>query len=78
MEGQQSEIVGGGCKLLRTVANEKEWNGVGIVLSKELKEDLISVSRKNDPVMSIELGLKEMAVIKYHMCLRSTSGLYRE
>ena len=37
--------------------NEQEWNGVGIVLSKELKEDLISVSRKSDPVMNIKLGL---------------------
>ena len=55
MEGEQSDIVGGGCKLLRSGANEQEWNGVGIILSKELKEDLISVSRKGDPVMSIEL-----------------------
>ena len=38
----------GGCKLL---ANEQEWNGVGIVLPKDLKEDLIRVSRKSDPVM---------------------------
>ena len=52
----------GGCKLLCSVTNEQEWNGVGIVLSKELKEDLISVSRKNDPVMSIELGLEQMVV----------------
>ena len=45
MEGEQSEIVGGGCKLLRSGAHEQEWNGVGIVglLSKELKEDLTSV-----------------------------------
>ena len=62
----------GGCKLIRSGTNEQEWNGVGIVLSKELKEDLISVSRNNDPVMIIELGLEEM------VCLCSTSGLYRE
>ena len=24
---EQSEIVGGGCKLLRSGANEQEWNG---------------------------------------------------
>ena len=58
----ESEIDGGGCKLLRSGANEQEWNGVGIVISKELREDLISVSRKNDPVMSIELGLEDMVV----------------
>ena len=52
----------GGCKLLRSGANEQERNGVGIVLSNELKEDLISVSRNSDPVMTIELGLEEMVV----------------
>ena len=31
----------GGCKLLRSGTNGQEWNGVGILLSKELKEDLI-------------------------------------
>ena len=72
MEGEQSEIVGGGCTLLRSGANEQEWNGVGIVLSQELKEDLISASRNSDPVMTIELGLEEMVVNS----LCSTSGLY--
>ena len=54
----------GGCKLLRSgrPTNEQERNGVGIILSKELKEDLISVSGNSDPVMSIELGLEEMVV----------------
>ena len=46
----------GGCKLLRSGTHEQEWNGVRIVLSKKLKEDLISVSSNSDPVMSIELG----------------------
>ena len=31
--------------MFRSGTNEQEWNGVGIVLSKELKEDLTSVSR---------------------------------
>ena len=48
--------------MLRSGANEQEWNGVGIVLSKELKEDLTSVSRKSNPVMTLELGLEEMVV----------------
>ena len=52
----------GGCKLLRSGTNEQAWNGLGIVLSKELKEDLISVSRNSDPVMTIEPGLEEMVV----------------
>ena len=62
-EGEHSEIVEGGCKLIRSGANEHEWSGVGIVLSKELKEHLISVSRKSgDPVVSVEQGLEEMVV----------------
>ena len=62
MEGEQSEIVGRGGKLIRSGANEQEWHGVGIVLSKEVKEDLISVSRNNDPVINMELGLDETVV----------------
>ena len=42
----------GGCKLLRSGTNEQENNGVGIVLSKELKEDLTSMSKKSAPVMN--------------------------
>ena len=48
--------------MLRSGTNEQEWHSVGVVLSKELKEDLISVSRNSDPVMTIELGLEEMVV----------------
>ena len=35
---------------------------MGRVLSKELKEDLMSVTRNSDPVMTIELGLEEMVI----------------
>ena len=36
--------------------------GTVLRLSNELKEDLISVSRKNNPVISIELGFEELVV----------------
>ena len=52
--------------MLRSGTNEQEWNGVGIVLCKELKEDLIGVSRNCDPVMTIALGLEEMVVNNMH------------
>ena len=42
---------------------------MGIVLYKELKEDLISLSRNSFPVMTIELGLEEMVV--NIMCARA-------
>ena len=37
-----------------------EWSG--LVLSNKLNDDLISVNRKSDRVMSIELGLQEVVV----------------
>ena len=65
MEREQNEIVGEAASCSVVVQTSK--TGMvreGIVLSKELKEDLISVSRKSDPVMSncIELGLEEVVV----------------
>ena len=35
---------------------------MGIVLSKDLKEDLISVSKRSDRVMNIKLGVEETVV----------------
>ena len=50
--------------MLHSVTHEHEWNGVGIVglltIQRTVKEDLMSVSRNSDPVMSIELGLEEI------------------
>ena len=48
--------------MLRSGANEQGRNGVGIELSKYLKEDLISVSKRSDRVMSIKLGVEETVV----------------
>ena len=62
LDGRGTKRNSWGCQLLRSGTNEQEWNSVGIVLSKELKEVLISVSGNSDPVMNIELGLEEMVV----------------
>ena len=58
----KAKELGGGCKLIRSGANKQVRNGVGIVLSKDLKEDLISVSKRSDRVMSIKLGVEETVV----------------
>ena len=47
-KGDKAKELGGGCKLIRSGANKQGRNGVGIVLSKDLKEDLISVSKRSD------------------------------
>ena len=48
--------------MLRSGANKQGRNGVGIVISKYLKEDLISVIKRSDIVMSIKLGVEETVV----------------
>ena len=58
----KAKELGGGCKLLRSGANEHGRNVEGIVISKDLKEDLISVSKRSDRVMSIKLGVEETVV----------------
>ena len=55
-KGDKAKELGGGCKLIRSGANKQGRNGVGIVLSKDLNEDLISVSKRSDRVMSITQG----------------------
>ena len=61
-KGNKAKELGGGCKLLSSGANEQGRNGVGIVISKDLKEDLISVSKRSDSVMSIKLGVEATVV----------------
>ena len=64
----------------RSGTNKQEWNGVWIVglLSKELKEDLINVSRNSDLVMTIELGLEEMVVNIMCACAPQVGCIYNE
>ena len=56
-KGNKARELGEGYKLFYSGANEEGRNGVGIVLSKELKESLIGVNRKSDRIMSLKLGL---------------------
>ena len=62
VEGEQARELGGDCKLFYSGADEGGRNGVGIVLSKEFKDSLVSVSRTNDRVMSVKLGIGETVV----------------
>ena len=62
--------------MIRSGANKQGRNGVGVVLSKDLKEDLISVSKRSDRVMSIKLGVEE-TVVNIIMRLCPSSRLYR-
>ncbi|XP_068233579.1 uncharacterized protein [Palaemon carinicauda] len=57
VQGNKERELGEGCKFHYSEANMKGRNGVGLILSKDLKESLIGVNRKNDIIMSIKLGL---------------------
>ena len=48
--------------MVRSGANEEGRSGVAIVISKELKKDLIRVNKRRDRVMSIKLGVEETVV----------------
>ena len=54
MEEEQSKIVGGGCKLLRSGGNKQEWNGMGTVPTIQRTEGTPDQCEQeyNDPVMS--------------------------
>ena len=61
-KGTKAGELGGDFKLFYSGADERWRNGVGIVLSKEFKDSLMSVSRTNDLVMSVKLGIGETVV----------------
>ena len=75
-EEVNAKEMGGGCKLLRSGANKQGRNVVGIILSKDLKADLIHVSKRSDRVMRIKLGV-EGTVVNIIRAYASQSRLYR-
>ena len=74
LKGNKARELGEDCKLFYSGADERGENGVGIVLSKERKDSLVCVSKTNDRVMSVKLGIGE-TVVNVRLCIRSTSGL---
>ena len=56
-KGDKARELGDGYKLLYSGANKEGRNGVGIVLSKSLKDNIVSVKRVSDRIMVIKLCL---------------------
>ncbi|XP_068234066.1 craniofacial development protein 2-like [Palaemon carinicauda] len=56
-KGNKARELDEGCQFYYSRENMEGRNGVGIILSKDLKESLIGVNRKNDRIMSLKLGL---------------------
>ena len=57
--GNKTWELGGGFKLFYSGADERGRNGVGIVLSSEHKENIVSVTRKNNRIMAIRMIIGE-------------------
>ena len=55
--------LGGDGKLYYSGVDERGRHGVGIVYSKELKDSLVSVSRTNDRVMGVKLGIGQRCAL---------------
>ena len=59
--GNKARELGDGCKLIYGSANPEGRNGVGIILSKEMKDLVTEVNRKDDRIIWLRLALNEFA-----------------
>ena len=58
-KGNKARELGGGCRILYSGANRNGRNGVGIVLAKEVRDEVIEVNRRSDRVMRVKLNVGE-------------------
>ena len=61
-ERNKSKELGEGCKLIYSGTNPDSRNGVGIILDKVWREDLVGVVRRNDRIMRVKLCAGEINV----------------
>lgn len=63
--GDKAKELGDGYKLFYSGANRDGRNGVGIILDRYLKEQLVRVNRRNDRIMSvgIECGVTTLNIV---------------
>ena len=61
-KGNKAREIGEGYKLIYSGANDQGRNGVGVILSKEMKECLVEVKRGGDRLMTIKLSFGESII----------------
>ena len=61
-KGNKAKELGEGYKLVYSGANKEGRNGVGIILSSEMKNGIVEVNRKNDRIIWIRLTVEECTV----------------
>ena len=60
--GNKAKELGDGFKLIYGGANNEKRNGIGIILSKGLKDLVTEVNRKNDRIMWVRLSFDDFPV----------------
>ena len=61
-KGNKAKELGEGYKLIYSGANKECRNGVGIILSREIKEEVIEVNRRNDRIIWIRLMIENCTI----------------
>lgn len=57
--GNKAKELGDGYKLIYGSANKEKRNGIGIILSEDLKSRVVEVNRKSDRILWIRMALEE-------------------
>lgn len=65
--GNKARELREGCRLLYSRANQQGRNGVGIILSADLRDRLMNM--RSDWVMSVKLGLEDIVVNILSVCV---------
>ena len=63
--GNKAKELGDGCKLIDGGAINEKRNGIGIILSKDLKDLVTEVNRRHDCIMWVRLSFDEFPVNIY-------------
>ena len=83
-KGNKAKELGDGYKLFYSGANEQGRNGVGIVLSGEMKNALTEIDRKNDRIMRVKICYSGETVNIFHAyapqvgCTKGGNDLFLE
>ena len=75
-KGNKAKEIGDGYKLFYSGGTDQGRNGVGIILAREYKNDVICVKRRNDRIMKMKISCNESVLNIVRMCLCTASGMY--
>jgi len=78
-KGNKSKELGESCKLIYSGANPDSQNGVGTILNKVWREDLVGVLGRNERIMRVKLCAGEMNVnVECASCHKSVAHILKK